>query len=143
MAEPTEHPRHLEALTIDECFALLREQVVGRLVTTSAQGPPFVAPVTFVFDGTSVIFRSDPGEKLHALDQDVSFQVDGFDHMHRTGWSVLVHGRIELVEDADITDVELEPWIGDRGLWVRLVPGVITGRRLVLTLPDVDARGYR
>ena len=99
-------------------------------------------PVAIDVKGVTKVFETSEQQKTVAL-QDVSFQVDGFDHMHRTGWSVLVHGRIELVEDADITDVELEPWIGDRGLWVRLVPGVITGRRLVLTLPDVDARGYR
>jgi nitroimidazol reductase NimA-like FMN-containing flavoprotein (pyridoxamine 5'-phosphate oxidase superfamily) len=143
MAEPAGHTRHLEALTIDECFDLLREQVVGRLAIAAPNGPPFVAPVTFVLDGTTVVFRSDPGEKLDAVDQYVSFQVDGFDHLHRTGWSVLVQGRIEIADDADVADVELEPWIGARSYWVRLVPEVVTGRRLVLTLPDLDARGYR
>jgi nitroimidazol reductase NimA-like FMN-containing flavoprotein (pyridoxamine 5'-phosphate oxidase superfamily) len=136
-------PRHLEALTIEECFDLVREQVIGRLAVCSHRGPPFVAPVSFVLDETSIVFRSNPGEKFDAVDQHVSFQVDGFDHQHRTGWSVLLQGRIEIPDDADVAHLELEPWIGPRAFWIRLVPDVVTGRRLVLHLPDVDGRGYR
>jgi uncharacterized protein len=136
-------PRHLEVLTVDECFDLVRDQVIGRLAVGSRHGPPFVAPVTFVLDGTSIVFRSDPGEKFDAVDQEVSFQVDGFDHQHHTGWSVLVQGRIELASEEDVAHLDLDPWIGHRAFWIRLVPDVVTGRRLVLHLPDVDARGYR
>ena len=135
--------RHLEPLTLDECFDLVRQQVIGRLAVSSAQGPPFVAPVTYVLDGTSIVFRSNPGEKFDAVDQQVTFQVDWFDHQHRTGWSVLLQGRIELADDADVARLDLNPWIGARAFGIRLVPDVVTGRRLVLHLPDLDARGYR
>ena len=136
-------PRHLEVLTIEECFDLVHGQVIGRLAVGSGLGPPFVAPVSFVLDGTSIVFRSDPGEKFEAVDQHASFQVDGFDHQHRTGWSVLLQGRIELMDDTDVAHLELDPWIGRRAFWIRLMPEVVTGRRLVLQLPDVDSRGYR
>ena len=135
--------RHLESLTIDECFDLVREQVIGRLAVSSTHGPPFVAPVTYVLDGTSIVFRSNPGEKFDAVDEHVTFQVDWFDHQHRTGWSVLLQGRIEIADDADVAGLDLEPWVGKRTFGIRLVPEVITGRRLVLELPDVDERGYR
>ena len=136
-------PRHLEVLTVEECFDLVRGQVIGRLATPTAHGPPFVVPVTFVIDGTSIVFRSNPGEKLDALDEWVSFQVDGFDHQHRTGWSVLLQGRLEVPHHTEVAHLELAPWIGPRVFWIRLVPEVVTGRRLVLELPDVDDRGYR
>jgi len=136
-------PRHLEVLTVEECFALVREQVVGRLAVSANHGPPFVAPVSFVLDGTSIVFRTNPGEKFDAVDQHVSFQVDGFDHQHRTGWSVLLQGRIEIPNDADVAHLDFEPWIGPRAFWIRLVPEVVSGRRLALHLPDVDGRGYR
>ena len=135
--------RHLEPLTIDECFDLVREQVIGRLAVGSVHGPPFVAPVTYVLDGTSIVFRSNPGAKFDAVDEHVTFQVDWFDHQHRTGWSVLLQGRIELADDADVALLDLDPWIGARAFGIRLVPDVVTGRRLVLHLPDVDERGYR
>ena len=136
-------PRHLEVLTVEECLELVRAQLVGRLAISSAHGPPFVAPVTFVLDGGTIFFRSNPGEKFDAVDQRGTFQVDGFDHQHRTGWSVLLQGRLELAEDAEVAHLDLEPWIGPRAFWIRLVPEVVTGRRLVLHIPDVDARGYR
>jgi len=136
-------PRHLEVLSVEECFELVREQVIGRLAIGSAHGPPFVAPVTFILDGGSVFFRSNPGEKFDAVDQHATFQVDGFDPNHRTGWSVLLQGRIELADDAAVAHLDLEPWVGPRAFWIRLAPEVVTGRRLVLQLPDVDARGYR
>jgi len=135
--------RHLEALGVDECFDLLRGQEIGRIAIGAPNGPPFVAPVTFVLDGTNILFRSNAGEKLDAVDQVVSFQVDAFDRMHRAGWSVLLHGRIGIADDAEVAHLELEPWIGVRAFWIRLVPEVVSGRRLVLHLPDVDGRGYR
>ena len=135
--------RHLEALSVEECYDLIRGRVIGRLAIRSPHGSPFVAPVTFVLDGTSIVFRTDPGEKFDAVDEQASFQVDELDHQHRTGWSVLVQGRIELADDADVARLDLDPWIGPRAFWIRLVPDVVTGRRLALHLPDVDERGYR
>ena len=135
--------RHLEVLTVEECFDLLRGEVIGRVATPSVDGPPFVAPVNFVIDGTTIVFRSNPGEKLDALDERVSFQVDGFDHQHRTGWSVLLKGRLEVPHHTEIAHLDLAPWVGPRAFWIRFVPEVVTGRRLVLELPDVDGRGYR
>jgi nitroimidazol reductase NimA-like FMN-containing flavoprotein (pyridoxamine 5'-phosphate oxidase superfamily) len=130
-------------LTVDECFDLLRCHEIGRIAVGSPYGPPFVAPVTYVLDGTDLLFRSNPGAKLDAVDQLVSFQVDEFDRSHRSGWSVLLQGQISLADDADVAHLELDPWIGSRAFWIRLVPAVVTGRRLALRLPDLDGRGYR
>lgn len=135
--------RSLEELSIVECFDLIRHQVIGRVAVSTTFGPPLVVPVTFTVDGTSVVFRSDPGQKLAAVDRRLSFQVDGFDPIHRTGWSVLLQGRIETPDVAEVADLDLDPWVGPRTLWVRLVPELVTGRRLVLHQPDVDERGYR
>jgi nitroimidazol reductase NimA-like FMN-containing flavoprotein (pyridoxamine 5'-phosphate oxidase superfamily) len=135
--------RHLEVLTVSECSDLVREQEMGRLAIGAPHGPPFVAPVTFLLDGTNILFCTDAGEKLDAVDDCVSFQVDGFDHQHRTGWSVLIRGRIEIPDDAEVAHLDLHPWIGPRAFWIRLTPDAVTGRRVVLTLPEVDGRVYR
>ncbi|WP_426573757.1 pyridoxamine 5'-phosphate oxidase family protein [Aquihabitans sp. McL0605] len=64
------------------------------------------------------------------------FEVDGFDRPSRSGWSVVVRGRLEEVPATDhATRAELEglvePWTrGDDPHVVRLVPTVITGRRI-------------
>ena len=52
-----------------------------------------VLPVNYVLDGDVIVFRSDPGEKLDAIDgHPASFQIDFIDAFHHTGWSVLVRG---------------------------------------------------
>lgn len=136
-------PRELEALTVEECFDLIRHQPVGRIAVGSVDGPPLVVPVTFVLDGSCVTFRSDAGEKLGGVGQRVSFQVDAIDPTHRTGWSVLLQGTLSVVDDEQLADVEVEPWVGPRAHLLRLDPDVVTGRRLALHVPDVDGRGYR
>lgn len=135
--------RHLEALTIEECLELASQQAVGRIAVDATPNPPLVVPVTFVLDGTSVVFRSDPGEKLARVGQTVSFQVDWTDPVHRTGWSVLFQGTITVQDVDEVAHLDLEPWVGPRSHWVRLVPDVITGRRLALHSPELDGRGYR
>jgi nitroimidazol reductase NimA-like FMN-containing flavoprotein (pyridoxamine 5'-phosphate oxidase superfamily) len=107
------------------------------------EGPPVLTPVTYVLDEIGVLFQSDPGEKVAAVGQHVSFQVDWIDPTHRTGWSVLVQGRLSLVDEEDVRHVALEPWVGERHFWLRIEPDVVTGRRIALDLPDMDERGYR
>ena len=136
-------PRELEELTVEECFDLISHQPVGRIAVSTDDEPPLVVPVTFALDGSCVTFRSDAGEKLAGVGQRVSFQVDATDPTHRTGWSVLLQGTLSVVDDGDPTEVDVEPWVGPRTYLLRLVPDVVTGRRLVLHVPDLDRRGYR
>jgi hypothetical protein len=66
----------------------------------------------------------------------VAFQLDDHDPSRGTGWSVLVRGRADLVEDEEAIaryDNELDSWaITDPHLasWIRIVPDEISGRRL-------------
>jgi nitroimidazol reductase NimA-like FMN-containing flavoprotein (pyridoxamine 5'-phosphate oxidase superfamily) len=135
--------RELEKLSVEECFDLLRQQPVGRVAVASIDGPPLVVPVTFVLDGVSVVFRSDLGEKVEAVGRRVSFQVDATDPLHKTGWSVLLQGTLSVVDRTDVGHLQLEPWTGPRALWLRIAADTVTGRRLLLHLPDTDERGYR
>jgi nitroimidazol reductase NimA-like FMN-containing flavoprotein (pyridoxamine 5'-phosphate oxidase superfamily) len=135
--------RELEALTVEECFELIRHQPIGRVAISSMKSPPLVVPVTFVVDGVSVVFRSDVGEKIEAVGQRVSFQVDSMDALHQTGWSVLLQGTLTIARAAEVAHLRLEPWVGSRTLWLRIVPDTASGRRLSLNLPETDERGYR
>ena len=131
--------RHLEPLTVEECLDLAAQQPIGRLAVGSGDAP-LVVPVTFLLDGTTVIFGTDRGTKLNAAGQRASFQVDSIDLARKTGWSVLFRGSLALADDET---VDLEPWVGPRSHWLRLDPDRITGRRLLLEVPDLDGRGYR
>jgi nitroimidazol reductase NimA-like FMN-containing flavoprotein (pyridoxamine 5'-phosphate oxidase superfamily) len=129
-------------LSVEECLELLATASVGRLAVAQAGRPPLVVPVNFALDGDVIVFRSDLGAKLDALRQEpASFQVDWIDPLHHTGWSVLVQG---FAYESSPVDVEVEPWAGGpKQHWVRLFAGTVTGRRLTLTLAEVDERGYR
>lgn len=94
-------------------------------------------PVNHLVDGSSVVIRSLDGGKLGAaiLERAVAFQLDDLDLASRTGWSVLVQGRAEVVEgsEAEAYDTRLDSWAvrgGARTTWVRIVADEVSGRRL-------------
>jgi uncharacterized protein len=127
----------LEVLDRDACLALLAGEDVGRLAMGTG-GAPLVFPVNYALDGETVVFRTDPGTKLDRAERGrVAFEIDGLDRQARTGWSVVVTGRLEEVTHYDAAAFErvrrlpVEPWAaGEKGHWLRLVPSQITGRRV-------------
>jgi hypothetical protein len=122
-------------LAPDECYELLGATPVGRIGFLDA-GSPVVLPVNFALDGRAVVFRSGPGSKLSAaiLGQPVCFEVDAFDSFEHTGWSVVVKGVANSVNDsAEIERLEalpVQPWFHpeERTNWVRIRPDEVTGR---------------
>jgi nitroimidazol reductase NimA-like FMN-containing flavoprotein (pyridoxamine 5'-phosphate oxidase superfamily) len=135
--------RELAPLTVEECYELMRDESIGRVAVQPTYGPPVVTPVTFAVDGVCILFRSDPGEKVDSVGRRVSFQVDRFDTVHRTGWSVLVQGTLLFADPEDAHRVRVAPWFGAGTFPLRIIPDVVTGRRLQLHLPETDSRGYR
>ncbi len=135
MTLPTDHAG-LEVLPFHSCLSLLAAVSVGR-VGFVADGEVFVLPVNFVMDGQAVVFRTASGSKLASAEDKsvVAFEADNYDDITESGWSVLVRGRAEVVEDDDETDrlsrLGLHPWAGeqDRPFWVRIRPTSVTGRR--------------
>jgi nitroimidazol reductase NimA-like FMN-containing flavoprotein (pyridoxamine 5'-phosphate oxidase superfamily) len=138
--EPMETPMDrngFEIMTPEECWTQLSRLPVGRIAFISA-GSPVILPVNYALDGHAVIIRSAVGEKLHAasVGQPVAFEVDAWEDRHRSGWSVLVQGVAEEVEDgATIERFEglgLRPWADSvaRDRWIRIRPDEISGRRL-------------
>lgn len=127
----------IEVLDREACLELLAEDVVGRLAFVTGAAPAMVV-VNYVLDGDVIVLRSGPGSKLEAgLRSPVCFEIDDLDRATRTGWSVVVSGRLELVEEhqaatwARVRDLPLDPWAdGEKPHLLRLVPSSITGRRV-------------
>ena len=127
----------IEVIGRDECLRLLRSDVVGRIGFVN-HGSPTVLPVNYTMDGEHVVFRTAPGSKLAAVGRDpVCFEIDAFDRDAHTGWSVVVHGRLEEVtnhqpaELGRLRSTGLSPWLpAGRDHWLRIVPGWVTGRRI-------------
>lgn len=125
----------LEVISPEECWQLLGDAPVGR-VAFNESGEPMILPVNHAVVGHSVVFRTLRGSLLHEalMAAPVAFQVDGFDAVQRTGWSVLVRGVADLAEDPDeLEQLELHPWADtvDRDDWVQIRAEEVSGRRIV------------
>ena len=128
-----------EPLDVDECWELLGTAAttgVGRVGFQSDQGPQ-VLPVNFAVARRSIVVRTAGSTMLHGLGTgaDVAFEVDHLQPAHRTGWSVVVHGRMWPLHDPDrlVADdlLHLHPWAaGNRDQWLRVVAGSVTGRAI-------------
>jgi predicted O-methyltransferase YrrM/nitroimidazol reductase NimA-like FMN-containing flavoprotein (pyridoxamine 5'-phosphate oxidase superfamily) len=137
-AEPATGPsnRTLEPLTREECWRHLAELSIGRLAVITDEGLPFVVPVNYTVDGESVVFASDFGTKFASLlRHPVAFQADSIDVPRRLGWSVLVQGVVHEMEPQEAAHLTVEPWVGPRQHFLRVVPRHVSGRR-VLPLTD-------
>ena len=135
MPLPIDHAG-LEVLPFDSCLRLLAAVSVGR-VGFVANGEVVVLPVNFVMDGQAVVFRTASGSKLFGAEDKsaVAFEADNYDDITESGWSVLVNGRAEVMEDdaeiGRLSQLGLQPWPSalDRPFWIRISPTSVTGRR--------------
>jgi nitroimidazol reductase NimA-like FMN-containing flavoprotein (pyridoxamine 5'-phosphate oxidase superfamily) len=116
---------------------LLAAANLGRVAVVDDRGP-VVFPVSFVLDRHTVVFRTEPGTKLHAAARGslVCFEADGTDATGRTGWSVIVRGEItEVTDPAELARLCALPLRaqapGARDHFVRILPAALTGRRIV------------
>ncbi len=125
-----------DRLDQQQCKELLGVAVVGRIAYA---GPEHIEimPVNYLYRDPYLFVRTSAYGPLAALASGVdgvAFEVDHHDDLTQSGWSVVVAGHIEGVQDAN----ELagiwsgkgpNPWAaGTRTLVLRLTPTSITGR---------------
>lgn len=128
----------VETLGEAECLRLLGTVPVGRVVYTE-HALPAVLPVAFETapDGRLLLAVRRDSSTARALDGTVvAFQADVLDPVTRTGWSVLVHGRADVLRDAEqvrrALRSGLRPWVGDPDpMFVTVAPELVGGRRLL------------
>lgn len=130
--------RGMRVLGLEECLTRLGDTALGR-VGFFHDGEVTILPVNHVLDGVDVVFRTTWGSKLQVAMEEgpLAFEVDGHDPVTRTGWSVLVQGRAELVYDSDDA-ISLERRAGNTWLprpedlfWVRITAVSVTGREVI------------
>ena len=98
-------PSPLEPFGEEESWQLISPGGVGRIGYSGRFGPT-ILPVNFRVQEKALYFRtarhSTMEEDLHTgiahADYKVAFQVDHFDEMAHTGWSVLVQGDVHPME---------------------------------------------
>ena len=127
----------LEILPPEECERLLDAAIVGRIAFVD-HGEPVILPIRVGRWGRSVVFTTARGSKLDAavMGQPVAVEVDEWDAVAETGWSVLVKGVAEIVDDGREIDsldrLSVRAWVRPDvpKAWVRVVPEESTGRRV-------------
>ncbi len=126
----------LMELSRSECETLLRRGVIGRVAIATPTGP-HVMPLNYSISGGSVVVCTTPYSMLGTYGRDsmLAFEIDHFEHPRQRGWSVVVRGRAEAVEDQDelrtLVRVLPRPWAaGRRSLYLRIPLTEVTGRRL-------------
>lgn len=120
-------------LSASECWNLLADVALGRLVTV-ADGQPEIFPINFAVQRKTVLFRTAEGTKLTsaAINNRVLFEADAY--TESAGWSVVVRGTARSVRTregiAEAEQAGLPSWIATERLhYVRILPTAITGRR--------------
>lgn len=126
----------LEILGTEECWELLDAAPVGRLAVVTDHHPE-IFPVNYATDARTIVFRTEAGSKLAAVDGNpsVCFEIDHVDLESRSGWSVVVQGRAATVRTPEglraLQALPLDYWsIGDKPNFVRITPTSVTGRRI-------------
>ena len=130
-------PHENQELSEAECWALLSGEDTGRIAFLQ-DGRLLVLPVNYLVHENAVYFRTSSQSGLARLpgDLNTSFQVDSHDGERMDGWSVLVSGRANAVQDeARLTTLwglkATPPYGGgERNLFVGIDPTEVTGRRV-------------
>lgn len=129
----------LEVLSEAECYRLLGEASVGRVVFTD-QALPAIQPVSYGLRGQTLVMRTSVGSKLAFATRNavVAFEVDKFDGDHlRSGWSVVAVGHAtEVTDPAELNSarsMELRSWALNTNSsehYIRIDIELISGRRV-------------
>lgn len=130
-----------EVLESDDCWRLLGEANIGRL-SVIVNNHPDIFPVNFAVDNHTVVFRTGPGTKQWAMEDDavVAIEADSVSAEFGIAWSVVVKGTVEDAgsEGPRLDEIRraLFPWqgVGQDHLF-RIVPASVTGRRFDLSAP--------
>ncbi len=133
----------LEELSAEDCRMQLGLGTVGRLAMI-LDGYPLVVPVNYRMlsdeAGTAILLRTAPGSTIDRAPAPVAFEIDGIDHYHRQGWSVVVRGDLRHLEQAEIDlmgdQFDPRPWPTGKTAWLVIRPLSVTGRRLRVSEPE-------
>jgi uncharacterized protein len=129
----------LEVLDESTCWELLRTVDVGRLAFPTPDGGVEIFPLNHVIDQGSIVFRTAVGTKLSGATAaaEVAFEADNSVEHGGVAWSVVLHGRAELIthptELFDSFELDVRPWHASRKpYFVRVSPTSVSGRRFAV-----------
>ena len=135
----------LDVLDRQECLALLDRSILGR-VALSMGALPTILPINFRLIDDHIVFRTGVGSKLDAASRGavIAFEVDSFDPMDHTGWSVVVTGIAQESPTTDwsgpILSTAVPRWAPSGSSRILFLPtDLVSGRRITHAHPPVPA----
>lgn len=146
-------PRHRIALDRGESLRLPASVPFGRISAVD-RALPITRPVNHLVENGCVILRTYRSSTLTVLTANarsrgavLAYEADEIDPATRTGWSVIVTGRMGLIDGphgAALYRLLLHPWVDDvMDRFPRIRADAVTGVRLTLVAspPDADPGG--
>lgn len=130
----------IHTLSEQRCYELLMATTVGRIGFTR-DGVVEIIPLNFAIFGHDLILRTGSDGVVGALADSgatVAFEVDHYDSLGRTAWSVLISGPLTRAtgEETAALTARLSPWPGgERDLTLRLGIARISGRAVKYESP--------
>jgi|SoiMethySBSTD1v2_1073268.scaffolds.fasta_scaffold843544_2 nitroimidazol reductase NimA-like FMN-containing flavoprotein (pyridoxamine 5'-phosphate oxidase superfamily) len=112
-------------LSEEECRTLLRSRTLGRVALVSGALPAIV-PVEYVYDESTITFRSEHDAKLRGVSTGdvLAFEVDSYDPESGDVASVHVLGRMSVLTEP------VAPGVAPHAEYVRLHCEIVNGRRV-------------
>jgi len=117
-----------------DCLALLAGGSIGRVAVTTPEGPHIV-PVNYAVFEDSVVVRTSAYSLLGTYGRDavLALEIDDFEPVSRSGWSVVVRGRCSVESDPrtirSLREAAAAPWAGGtRNLYLRMRIDQVSGR---------------
>ena len=124
----------VEGLRLQECWAALASQTVGRLAVLGKDGAPDIFPINYLVHDERIYLRSAPGAKLVDIVRDarVAFEVDAI--ADGIAWSVVIRGMAARLDtDDEIVASGVHDLVSANPTakynYVRIDPREIMGRR--------------
>ena len=99
----------MEPITEQQAWAFLTEASVAHIGVIS-DGAPYVTPMSFVVDGTRILFRTKPGKRFSAIEKNptVSIEASTFEDDGGDWKSVIVKGTASVVDDPETARLTVE-----------------------------------
>jgi uncharacterized protein len=133
---------YIDQLTSGVCATLLGSHEVGRLGFVDSDGYPIVRPFNYACGDNRIVVRTDMGETFDlAVNHKVSFEIDEFFPVTRTGWSVVARGFATDVTGVFRLNPEIDPynvpctWVpGEGNHFLAIEVESVSGRQIVRSL---------
>ena len=90
----------VESISVDRAVQILREEFVAHVGVVTGDGP-YVTPISYVYSGNDIAFRTRAGSRLDAMRADprVCLEVSRYEPSSGAWESVIVRGLAREVDD--------------------------------------------